>query len=171
MESHNAEEVATVSQIEGDYVFLQAAANRSCEQCSSRAGCASLSSLFNFMSRIARSSRAELPSASNQQTLKLPNTLDLKVGDQVVLELSTAALLKATAMMYIFPLLLVFAAAIIAKLAWGESASIVAGIMGLLIGLLCVRQYSQRPQVIEQFQPKLVRKINTRTLWLREVKE
>ena len=83
----------------------------------------------------------------------------MKQGDKVVIGLSSIRLLKATVLMYLLPLFLLFSMALIAKLLFGEIASIVAGLLGLVFGLFLVKQYTQQKRIAEQFQPTLIRKI------------
>lgn len=139
-----AEEKATVSHILGDFVFLETQNNPSCVSCSSKAGCGQVASIFTFKPK---------------NKLKVNNTLKLKEGDEVIVAMPTGTLLKATVLMYLLPLILLFLFSLIAKLALGESASIVGGVLGLLVGLVFVNRYSQQTRVSQEFQPKLLRKV------------
>lgn len=139
-----AEEKATVSHIVGDFVFLETQNSASCDNCSSKSGCGQLSSLFTYKPK---------------NKLKVNNTLKLKEGDKVIVAMPSRKLLKATMLMYLMPLLLLFTSSLIAKLAIGELASIIAGISGLFIGLIIVNRYSNQQSIALEFQPKLIRKI------------
>jgi len=139
-----AEEIALVSHVEGNFVFLETQNNGSCGNCSSKTGCGSVSSIFTFKPR---------------NKLKINNTLELEQGDSVIVAMAADKLLMATFLMYLSPLILLFIFSLIAKLLMGETASIVAGLCGLFIGLLLVKQFTQKSAVAEQFQPKLIRKI------------
>jgi len=138
------EETALVSHVEGNFVFLETQNNGSCGNCSSKTGCGSVSSIFTFKPR---------------NKLKINNTLELEQGDSVIVAMAADKLLMATVLMYLSPLILLFIFSLIAKLLMGETASIVAGLCGLFIGLLLVKQFTQKSAVAEQFQPKLIRKI------------
>lgn len=138
------EETAFVSHIVGDFVFLETQNNGSCGNCSSKVGCGSVSSIFTFKPR---------------NKLKVNNTLGLKQGDSVIIAMAADKLLMATVLMYVTPLVLLFTFSLIAKLLMGETASIVAGLCGLFIGLLWVKRYTEQSVVAEQFQPKLIHKI------------
>jgi len=138
------EETALVSHVEGNFVFLETQNNGSCGNCSSKTGCGSVSSIFTFKPR---------------NKLKINNTLELEQGDSVIVAMAADKLLMATFLMYLSPLILLFIFSLIAKLLMGETASIVAGLCGLFIGLLLVKQFTQKSAVAEQFQPKLIRKI------------
>lgn len=139
-----AEEKAVVSYTEGEFAFLETHNNPSCDNCSSKSGCGQVSSIFTFKPK---------------NKLKVNNTFNLKAGDEVIVAMPYDKLLKATFLMYVLPLLLLFMFALIAKLALGEPASMIAGILGLLTGLLLVNKYSQQKIIADQYRPKLIRKI------------
>ena len=139
-----AEETATVSQVDGNFVYLETQNQGSCGNCSLKSGCGSVSSIFTFKFR---------------KNLKISNTLKLREGDSVVVAVSSDRLLMATVLMYLSPLVLLLFAALIAKLVLGESASIIAGLCGLFTGLYLVKKFTQQSEVANMFQPKLVRKI------------
>lgn len=139
-----AEETAVVSRVDGDFVILDIQNNGSCGNCSSKSGCGSVSSIFSLKPR---------------NSLKIDNTLQLKEGDSVIVAMSADKLLLATVLMYLSPLVLLFTFSIFAKLFFGETASIVAGIFGLFLGLFWVKKYTQQNNISKMFQPKLIRKV------------
>lgn len=139
-----AEETAVVSAVNGSFVFLETNSKASCGNCSTKSGCGSVSSIFTFKPK---------------SKLKVNNTLGLKKGDSVIIALATDALLLATILMYLSPLLLLFVFSLIAKLLVGETASVFAGLCGLFVGLFWVKQFTQRSSMAKQFQPKLLRKV------------
>lgn len=139
-----AEETAVVSSVDGDFVFLETQNSASCSNCSSKSGCGSVSSIFTFKPK---------------NKLRVNNTLGLKKGDSVIVALASDKLLIATVLMYLSPLILLFTFSLIAKLLIGETASILAGLCGLFVGLLWVKRFTQQSAIAKQFEPKLVRKI------------
>ena len=139
-----AEETAIVSSVDGDYVFLETQNSASCGNCSSKSGCGNVSSIFTLKTR---------------NKLKINNTLKLKEGDSVIVALATDKLLKATVIMYLLPILSMFAFSLLAKLFLGETASILMGLTGLFLGILWVKKFTQQSETAQQFQPKLVRKV------------
>lgn len=139
-----AEETAVVSSVDGDFVFLETQNSASCSNCYSKSGCGSVSSIFTFKPK---------------NKLRVNNTLGLKKGDSVIVALASDKLLIATVLMYLSPLILLFTFSLIAKLLIGETASILAGLCGLFVGLLWVKRFTQQSAIAKQFEPKLVRKI------------
>lgn len=139
-----SDEKATVSHVDGDFVFLETQGSATCSNCSNKTGCGQISSIFTFKPK---------------NKLKINNTLGLKEGDSVLVGMASGKLLKATVLMYVLPLVLLMFFSFFAKLLIGEVASIIAGLAGLLTGLLVLKLYAQQINVLKQFQPKLIRKI------------
>ena len=142
----STEEKATVSKIDGDFAFLEAQYNGSCENCTSKTGCGQVNSIFKFKTK-------------NKLKIKIHSTLNLKVDDEVIVALPTDKLLKATIMMYLSPLILLFTFSLFAKLMFSETASILMGVFGLLLGLFLVNHYARNQSVAKEFEPKIVRKV------------
>jgi len=141
-----AEERAVVSQVEGSFVYLKTQSKKGCGSCSSKMACGNTSSIFILKPR---------------NKLKLNNSLGLKVGDSVMLGMPTDKLLQATLFMYVLPIVFLFVFAVIAKFSFGEVASILAGLAGLLMGLVLIKVMSKHGAINDRFEPKLLRKIIT----------
>lgn len=142
----NIEEKATVSGIDREFVFLETQNIGSCGNCTSKKGCGQVNSVFRFKT-------------NTKLKLKAHSNLNLKVGDEVIVALPSDKLLKATILVYLSPLLLLFVFSLIAKLMFSETTSIVMGVFGLSLGLFLVNQYAKHQSVASEFEPKLVRKI------------
>tara|TARA_B110000908_G_scaffold113784_1_gene133480 strand:+ start:176 stop:565 length:390 start_codon:yes stop_codon:yes gene_type:complete len=96
-------------------------------------------------------SRIELP---------LPQDMALNVGDEVVLGIPQKAFIKASLLTFAMPLMIMLAFASLAQ--WGalsEPAAVVAALLGLGLGLLLLRWYSQSDAVLSsnQWQPMILR--------------
>ena len=139
-----AEEIAIVSHLDGDFAFLETQNRASCGNCTSKSGCGAVSSIFTYKPK---------------SSLKVINSLKLKSGDSVVVGIHSGNFLQATLLMYLFPLMFMFSVSLFAKLFFGETESILAGLVGLFSGLFIVKKYTQIKNVANQFQPKLIRKI------------
>lgn len=82
----------------------------------------------------------------------------LAPGDEVVLGVDEALLLKNALLIYLFPLLGLFALALLAaRLGLGEPIIIVAGSAGFLLAWLLVRRYSRRHADDPAMQPVVLR--------------
>ena len=138
-----AQEAAIVSYTKGEFAYLKTQGSSACGNCSSKSSCSSFS-LFNFT-----------PKAN----LKVPNTLDLKEGDQVIVGMAPEKLIVGTVLIYILPLLSLFVFAAIGKTIAGEGASIIAGLGGFVVSLLFVRNLVSQQNVSKGFEPKLLKKV------------
>ncbi|MGI6029420.1 MAG: SoxR reducing system RseC family protein [Candidatus Heteroscillospira sp.] len=75
-------------------------------------------------------------SFKNLMKVSAKNSVMAEVGSRVVVESSTASILKAAAVVYVIPLVLFFAFyAIAAVMGAGETASVCASLAGFLIGV------------------------------------
>jgi len=138
------EEKALVIKTDRDFAYLETQNAASCGNCSTKSGCASVSSIFTLKSR---------------NKLKINNTLGLKAGDSVIVAMPSDKLLIATFLMYVLPLISLFVFSYIAKLFFGETASILMGLGGLFVALMLLKQFISRDNIASYFQPKMIRQI------------
>jgi len=140
------QEIAEVSYIDGDYVFLKTSNKTSCGECPSKGSCGSVK-LFK-------------PLVDND-VIKIKNTLDLKLkeGDSVTLSLPPSKLLLGTFLVYLIPLIALIIFSVLGKMIAGESASILAGIAGLGISLFLVKKFLAKKTVSQQFTPDLAPRV------------
>lgn len=88
---------------------------------------------------------------SSQQTmvLQVENPIGAKVGDWVVIEAKSGAVLKAAAALYILPLVLFIAGFLLGEHLWQQGISV--SLCGLILGFVLVklldRQMSQKGNV------------------------
>ena len=143
MQQTTQQEIAEVSYIDGEYVFLKTSNKTSCGECSSKASCGSVK-LFK-------------PVVENE-VIKIKNTLDLNAGDSVVLSLPPSKLLQGTFLVYLFPLFSLMIFAVLGKVIGGEVASILAGFAGLVGSLVLVSKYLSKKSVSQKFLPKMLEK-------------
>lgn len=132
---------ATVVKVDGDCAFLKTNQQSSCGECSSKSSCGSVK-LFSFV-------------PESKYNIKVKNTLDLKAGDSVRLEMESARLLQGTLLLYLLPLLSLFVFAALGKYVGGEGVSILAGLSGLFIALFVVKKFVSQKPVSQQFVPKV----------------
>ena len=142
------EQVAHVHAIDQTTVWLDTIRLSTCNSCSMKSGCGQR--LMNQATDCKRS-RIELP---------LPQDMALNVGDEVVLGIPQKAFIKASLLTFAMPLMIMLAFASLAQ--WGalsEPAAVVAALLGLGLGLLLLRRYSQSDAVLSsnQWQPMILR--------------
>jgi sigma-E factor negative regulatory protein RseC len=84
---------------------------------------------------------------------------DLQIGDQVVIGLGDTALLKASLVLYLMPLVLMFAMAALFSFAantGGDLSSLVGAIIGLSAGLWLARRYGRGHDRDSLFHPRVL---------------
>lgn len=140
-----AEEIAIVSFIDDDYAYLKADSASACSSCSAKSSCGAKT----------------ITKPNAEYNLRVRNDLNLKEGDSVVVSLESQKLLIATVILYILPLLMLFAFSFLGKSFYGEIGSIIGGITGLAAGLLIVRQGFAKDKLKKQFEPAILRNLNS----------
>ena len=142
------EQVAHVQAIDQTSVWLDTLRLSTCNACSMKSGCGQR--LMNQATDCKRS-RIELP---------IPQHMTLNVGDEVVLGIPQKAFIKASVLTFAMPLVWMLACALLAQwLTLSEPATVVAALLGLGLGLLFLRWYSQSEAVLasNQWQPVILR--------------
>ena len=138
------EQVAHVFAIDKTTVWIDTLRVATCDSCT----CGQR--LLNQSKNTARS-RIELP---------VPQDMILNVGDEVVLGIPQKAFIKASLLTFAMPLLTLLASASIARwVGFSEPLTVVAALLGLGLGLLLLRWFSQSEAVLSssQWQPMILR--------------
>ena len=138
------EQVAHVHAIDKTTVWLDTLRVATCDSCT----CGQR--LINQSTDIAHS-RIELP---------MPQNMILNVGDEVVIGIPQKAFIKASLLTFAMPLLTMLASASSARwLGFSEPLTVVAALLGLGLGLLLLRWFSQSEAVLSssQWQPMILR--------------
>ncbi len=143
-QQNKQQEMAEVSHTEGEYAFLKTSNKTSCGECPSKASCGSV----KFFKPVV-----------DNDIIKIKNTLDLKEGDSVVLELPPSKLLLGTFLVYLLPLIALMFFAVLGKMIGGEGISIILGLVGLGLSLVLVKKYLAKKAVSQQFMPTVMPKI------------
>lgn len=120
------EQKATVISRDAHQVWVEAERQSTCGQCQARKGCGTGLLAKHVGQRFSR--------------IAVSTNENLKVGQQVIVSIPEQALLSGAFMMYLLPLLLMFAAATVARMAnSGELLEILAGLSGLVAGFYFVK--------------------------------
>jgi len=143
------ETVARVVAIdEGGIATMVAERRSACESCAAKSGCgvSSLSGVFGN-----RAMKFSIPTSAE-------NT---HVGDDYVIAMPQALLLKIAVMTYMIPIVVMIAAAAIASGMGGSDAimALVAGV-GLIAGFLLARLLVNRPAIIEGARPTILHPVS-----------
>lgn len=139
------EEPGRVVALEPGAVWVETLRKSTCSGCSARNGCGQ-----GLMDRLgAREKRGLIRALSDMQ---------LSVGDSVIVGVREDALLRGALLVYLFPLIALFASAVIASaLSASEPYVILAGLAGFFASWLVVRHRGQKTADDTQLQPVILR--------------
>lgn len=140
------EETGVVVAIDRDQAWVQTIRKSACSSCEAKSGCGQ-----GVLARIS-------DGKANQVLVK--NSLNLQVGEEVLIGIPEELLIKASIMVYLLPLLaMIVVASVIEKwLAPGDGWVALAGVTGLAAGFLMVKLYSSFHKSDPKFCPKMIRK-------------
>jgi len=128
------EELATVIKTEGDVMAVEIQRQSTCGSCSVKSGCGT-----NLVASLFGKRRA---------LLSLPNTIDARPGDRVVLGISEKDLVTGSIRLYLYPLAgLLFGAMAGHLLAGSELFTILSGLIGMILVLLGLRRRQVAPAI------------------------
>ena len=128
------EELATVIKTEGDVMAVEIQRQSTCGSCSVKSGCGT-----NLVASLFGKRRA---------LLSLPNTIDARPGDRVVLGISEKDLVTGSIRLYLYPLAgLLFGAMAGHLLAGSELFTILSGLTGMILVLLGLRRRQVAPAI------------------------
>ncbi len=139
------EEQGRVIALEPGAVWVETLRKSTCSGCAAKNGCGQ-----GLMDRLGVPER--------RGTIRALSDLQLQVGDSVVVGIREDVLLRGAFLVYLLPLLMLFAAALLAtQLALAEPFVILAALGGFLVAWLFVRKRSQRAASDSALQPVVLR--------------
>jgi len=146
------EETATVVSCVDNQAKLEVQRQSTCSSCNAKSGCGT--AVFS----------KTLGKKVSQVTVE--NTLNLQIGDRVVVGLQESALLTGSAIIYLLPLIMLLAFAILGQ--WlskqffdntTELMIVVFAGAGFILAMKMVNRFSQKIKNDDRFQPVLIRKL------------
>jgi sigma-E factor negative regulatory protein RseC len=143
------EEYAWVVEAAEGYAWVETRRRSACGSCSVGDACGTsvIAKLF----------------ADRSQRFQVRNDLGALPGERVVVGISDATLARASLTAYLFPLLLLMGAALLAQaLGAGEGLSALVGLIGLGLGLALAGRSGTRGR--ERYRPLMLRRISDRRL-------
>lgn len=141
------EEQGRVVAVEPDSVWVETVRSTACDSCSANKGCG-----HAVLDRQQAGARARI-------RVLLDGKVTPALGDPVVIGIPEGALMRGALMVYLFPLLALFAGALVGS-SWpvaGTDLSLAGGLAGLLVGFLVNRWYSVSNARNPAVQPQLLR--------------
>ena len=135
-------EKGIVTRTDGTMAWVTTNRSSSCEGCASRGAC-------------------HASENKNEMEVRAVNTAGAGVGDRVVVSFQTASYLKASFLLYVFPVLAMIAGAVLGQ----ESAtglgldpgvfSVICGFLFFLLSIIVVRFRGNRMAQNKEYQPKI----------------
>tara|TARA_R110002095_G_scaffold215868_1_gene211269 strand:- start:2200 stop:2637 length:438 start_codon:yes stop_codon:yes gene_type:complete len=139
-------EQAQVVAVEAEGVRVETVRRSGCAGCQSKSVCGQ-----RLLAEIGQGQRFQIVSSN-------PQHIALKPGDIVELGVQEAPFLQASAMIYLFPLVGLILAAVVAEMAaFAESGVVVSGLLGLFLGFGGVWSWSRSSNKQCRYQPQIVR--------------
>lgn len=139
------EESGRVVATESGSVWVETIRQSACDSCNAKAGC-------------GHSTLAKLGRDSVHMHARCD--IDVAIGDQVVVGVPEAIMVKSSLLAYLMPLLLMLVAVLAADSVWGQDLiTALAGIGGLGFGFLLLRWHFHRNQHDERYQPVVLRRL------------
>tara|TARA_B100000787_G_scaffold65875_1_gene48304 strand:+ start:49 stop:468 length:420 start_codon:yes stop_codon:yes gene_type:complete len=121
------EQQATIIEVDGNTVWLQAERESTCSNCQVKQGCGTGLLAKHVGKKFSK--------------ISVHKTTDMALGEVVTLVIPEEALLQGAALMYMLPLALLFFFSIIMRsFEMGEGAEILAGLTGLVTGFAFVKE-------------------------------
>lgn len=144
------EEHAIVTSVEAGIAEVEIMRRSTCNACNARSGCG-VSLLDQVLGR-------------RPQRLLLTNKIAARAGDEVIIGMPEAALLKAALAAYMLPLAGLLTGAIVGDLMLaeqtaGQEVPLLTGALGFVVGLLGTRLYSRRLAADPRWRAQLLRRV------------
>ncbi len=152
-------ENATVVSIENNQTWIETQRKSTCGQCSASKGCGT-----SVLSKVI---------GNKLSKMKAINTIDAQVGDEVVVGLNEASLLKGAFVIYMLPLLFLFLFSLIGQFvaqnigaADNELLVIIFAVVGFLLGMKKVKNFSNSIEKNKDYQPVILKKLNSPSVFI-----
>ncbi len=139
------EQIGTVIDTDATSLWVETQPVSGCSSCASSAGSCSTAVVSKLF-------------AERRTQLRLPNSLDARTGDRVVIGIPERALLRAALWAYLLPpLLMIGAAATVQQLGGTETMQGLWGVAGLVAGFIWLRSMNRGQGGRDPIRPRLLR--------------
>ena len=147
------EETAVVVAVEGDDVLLQTQRRSACQSCSVKQGCGT-----SVLAKVV---------GQRSSQIRIKNTLNAGLGDEVLLGLNEHALVQGSLMVYALPLVFMLVFAVVAEY-WASSQglntelmAVLGAVLGFVTALVITRLYIKNNRVKAAINPHMLRIVHT----------
>ena len=139
-----ATEVGVVVRIDAAGTWVKSVRSEVCDGCSSKGGCHTLG-------------------GGREMEVAVVNPIEARVGDRVILKLETSPFLKATFLIYMFPILLLVAGAVVGEWisrSFGLDSPLPTALLAfgsLAVGLWIMKVVARRLAKKNEYRPRITR--------------
>jgi len=141
------EEKATVVDIKDGKLLLETQRQSTCQSCSVKSGCGT-----STIAKVVGNRSAQFV---------VNKTLDVQVGDQVIVAIEENALVQGSLLIYLLPILIMLGFGVITELLFStELLTILSAVLGLLVSIVAVKTVLSRSSLKRSIQPQLIRRLN-----------
>ena len=143
-------ENAKVVSVDESGTYVATSRKTACGQCAARKGCST-----SVLSKVV---------GKKLSVIRVVNEIDAKEGDEVMIGIHESSLVKGASIVYLLPLILMFAGAIIGDLFSGvmqikhELLTVLFSAAGFYLGLRKVKIYFINVSECKEFQPEILAK-------------
>ena len=148
------EEHANVVALNEGGIWVETQRRTACGQCAANKGCGTAT-----LAKVLGNKRSRVRALN-------PNATSVAVGDEVIVGIDEAALVRGSLAVYFLPLLAMFILGVLGQMLGTqllfESPEIVTigfSVFGLLLGFIWVRRFTGRIASDERYQPVLLRQV------------
>lgn len=146
-DSTDLQEIGLVVTADKDKLWIRTRNKSTCDHCQTRDGCG-----VSLMERLLGKKRDHF---------LLPNTIDAKAGDTVILSVDERSLIKASLLAYLLPLMFMALGAVALNVK-GDLFALAGAGVGLMFGFMLARMIS-RSTMARHFTPHLIRSADADT--------
>jgi len=141
------EETAIVVDEKDGQLLLQTQRQSACQTCSVKSGCGT-----STLSKVV---------GNRSSQFVVDKTLDVSVGDQVVVAIEENALVQGSLLIYLLPILIMLGFGLLAEFVFSiELLTILSSASGLVVSIYAVRAILSRSELKQSIQPHLVRRLS-----------
>jgi len=139
------EETATVIEVNDQRLLLETQRQSACQSCSVKSGCGT-------------STLAKVVGNRSSQ-FAVEKTLDVKVGDEVIIAIDENALVQGSLLIYFLPLIFMLITGLVAEYLFvNELITILSVVAGFISAMIFVRYVLSRSTLKKSIQPHLIRR-------------
>ncbi|HED36411.1 MAG TPA: hypothetical protein ENJ08_19615 [Gammaproteobacteria bacterium] len=140
------EESARVLEVRQQQVLLQTQRKSACQSCSVKSGCGT-----SVLAKVV---------GKRSSQFVVENSLDVRVGEQVVIGIDENALVQGSLLVYLMPLVIMMLTGLLAEYIFAsELITIISTFAGLVLAMLGVRFIFLKSHLKKTVQPHLIRRV------------